>query len=103
VLWVGEIEWDYEQPGALGWLEREEQYRILLTIECHRPGDTQVDANHRVRDIMHAVETLMRQRNPLGIPNTQSVGIAPQLLGEGADSDGRGAILVTSILVRVRK
>lgn len=103
LVWVGEIEWDYEEPATLGNLQREEQYRILLTIEIHRPGDNQRESNLRAKEIMERVETLLRQRNPLGIPNIISVGLVPQLLGEGSDADGRGAILVTSVQVRARK
>lgn len=102
-VWLGEIEWEYEKPAQMGNLSRTEEYKILLTIEVHRPGDTQREANLRVEALMQTVEGLLRQRNPLGIPNTESIGIEPQLLGEGRDADGRGAILVTAVRVRVRK
>lgn len=103
LIWVGEIEWDFETPEALGNLSRDEQYRILLTVEVHNSGSTQEEANARVEQLFHEVELLLRQKNPLNIPNTISVGIDPQLLGEGQDTNGRGAILVSSVLVHVRK
>lgn len=103
VIWLGEIDWVSETADALGAMSRVEEYLIILTIEVHRPGDTQEEANARIEELMTAVEGLLRARNPLSIPNTQSCGIEPKLLGEGRDADGRGAILVTNIRVRVRK
>jgi hypothetical protein len=102
LVWVGEIEWDDEEPFALGAMKRDETYRILVTFESHWPGDNQQEANHRVRDKMQALETLLRQRNPLNLPNVMSTGIVPQLLGEGQDPEGRGALLVCSVRVQAR-
>jgi hypothetical protein len=103
VVWVGEIEWDDESPESLGNFKRDETYRILVTIEVHRPGDTQREANTRAKELLQTLEGLLRQANPLGIANPISVGIVPQLLGEGQDAEGRGAILVSSVRVVARK
>lgn len=103
VVWVGEIEWDSEEAEALGAFKRDETYRILVTIEVHRPGDTQREANLRAKELMQTIEGLLRSANPLGITNPISTGIVPQLLGEGQDAEGRGAILVTSVRVVARK
>lgn len=102
LAWVGEIEWEYDRPESVGNMSRDEEYKILLTFEVHRPGDTQREANLRVEEMMQATQGLLRQRNPLGIPNVLSIGIEPRLLGEGQDADGRGAILVTSVRIRAR-
>lgn len=102
VVWLGEIDWLSETGDSLGALHRVEEYEIVLTVEVHRPGDTQEEANARIEILFQAVETLLRQRNPLGLPNIQSCGIKPKLLGEGRDADGRGAILVSKIRVRAR-
>ena len=102
VVWLGEVDWLDETDESLGAMHRVEEYEIVLTVEVHRPGDTQEEANARTEELFQAVEGLLRQRNPLGLPNIQSCGIKPKVLGEGRDADGRGAILVSKIRVRAR-
>jgi len=102
VVWLGEVDWIDETAVSLGAMKRVEEYEIVLTVEVHRPGDTQEEANARIKSMFQAVEALLRQRNPLGLPDIESCGIKPKIWGEGRDADGRGAILVSKIRVRAR-
>lgn len=102
VVWIGEIEWDYEVGVGIGYQRRDEQFRIMITIESHVPGDTQEQANARVETRMQALEALLRNPRALGL-SIMEHELKPQLLGEGADSEGRGAILVLSLQVKARK
>lgn len=105
-IWIGEIEWDSDEPESLGNRASNEVYRIILTVESHVPADTQREANARVKVKMHAVQNaLVANANPLSIPNVISTRLEPQFLGEGNNSagSGRGAILVLSVRVEARK
>jgi hypothetical protein len=106
VLWVGEIEWESEEYPLSG-PTREETYRIAVTMESHNPGDTQQDANGNVKTMLQSFESLLRisqaNRNPLSLTGIVSTEVIPQLLGEGQDSDGRGAIVVVLVKVKARK
>lgn len=101
-IWVGEIAWDGEDGAAVGFLRRDETYRIVMTVESHCPGDDQPTANGRVRDRVAIVEELLRDPRALGVPGIYECGIVPQLLGEGSDPGGRGAIYVTAVRIRAR-
>lgn len=101
-IWVGEIAWDGEDGAALGSLRRDETYRIVMTVEAHVPGDDQPAANERVRARVAVVEELVRNPRSLGVPGIYECGIVPQLLGEGSDPGGRGAIYVTAVRIRAR-
>lgn len=103
LVWVGEIEWESEESVAMGNLRRDEIFRIVVTIEEHWPGDSQIDANARAETHLQALEALIRPKNALGISGPISVGLVPQLLGEGQDTQGRGALLVTVVRVHARK
>lgn len=102
VIWVGEITWEDEVGAALGAFRRDETYRITLTVESHFPGDDQETANARVRDRAGAVEELLKDPRALSVPGVYECGIIPQMLGEGSDPAGRGAIFVTFVRVRAR-
>lgn len=99
---VGEIEWSDEVAIALGYSRRDEFFQIMITIESHTPGDTQKQANERVRDRMKVIEAMVRIPTWSGLPITWSE-LKPRLLGEGPDDGGRGAILVLSLNVVARK
>lgn len=102
VIWVGEITWEEETGAALGRLRRDEAYRITLTVESHFPGDDQEAANARVRDRVASIEETLRDPRALNVPGVYECGIVPQMLGEGSDPGGRGAIFVTFVRVRAR-
>ena len=102
VIWVGEVTWEDEDGAALGFLRRDETYRIMLTVESHVPGDDQEMANDRVLARATAVEGILKDPRVLGVPGIYEVGIVPQLLGEGADPTGRGAIFVVAVRIRAR-
>lgn len=102
VIWTGEVAWEEADGAAIGFLRRNETYGILLTVESHFPGDTQEDANGRVRDRVATLVELLRDPRALGVPGIIEMGIVPQLLGEGADDGGRGAIYVVSVRIRAR-
>ncbi len=106
-VWVGEIEWDSDEPIALGYTAspgHNEIYRIIVTFESHVPDDTQLDANNRVKTKLYALQQAFRaSNNPLTLPNPISVRIEPQFLGEGQNQDaGRGAIMVVTVRVEAR-
>lgn len=102
VIWVGEITWDESDGAAIGFLRRDETYHIMLTVESHLPGDDQVAANERVAARLATVTELLRNPRALDVPGIYECGVIPQLLGEGADPDGRGAIFVSSVRIRAR-
>lgn len=101
-IWVGEIEWDDEVSVGLGQSRRDEFFRIMLTIECVFPGDTQKEANYRARDLMKVVEAMVRNPRWSGLSVVESE-LKPQLLGEGPGDNGRAAMLIMSLHVRARK
>ena len=74
VIWIGEIEWDSEEPAALGALRRVEEFRIMIGIEVHLPGDDQKEVNDRLEVLITKVEELLRgfeiisPRTDLGAP-----------------------------------
>jgi hypothetical protein len=103
VIWIGEIEWDSEQPSALGALKRVEEFRIMLGIEVHIPGGTQKEVNDRLEVLITKVEELLRAANPLSLTGIEHCGIVPTLLAEGQDADGRGAIFLAAVRIRHRK
>jgi hypothetical protein len=102
VIWVGEITWDDANGDAIGFMRRNETYSILLTVESHMPGDDQETANNRVRDRVATLVEVLRDPRALGVPGITECGIIPQLLGEGADPGGRGAIYVVAVRIRAR-
>lgn len=102
VIWVGEVAWEDANGDAIGMLRRNETYSILLTVESHTPGDTQEEANARVADRVSTLVELLRDPRVLGVPGVIECGIVPQMLGEGADPDGRGAIYVTAVRIKAR-
>jgi hypothetical protein len=102
VIWVGEITWDDANGDAVGFMRRNETYSILLTVESHMPGDDQETANNRVRDRVATLVEVLRDPRALGVPGITECGIIPQLLGEGADPGGRGAIYVVAVRIRAR-
>lgn len=99
---VGEIEWSDELGTGLGFNRRDEYFQIMITIESHVGGDTQKQANERVRDRMKVIEAMVRVPTWSGLPIVWSE-LKPRLLGEGPDDGGRGAILVLSLNVMARK
>lgn len=102
VVWVGEIAWDDANGDAVGFLRRNETYSILLTVESHFPGDDQETANGRVEARVATLVELLRDPRALGVAGITECGIVPQMLGEGADPDGRGAIYVVGVRIRAR-
>lgn len=102
VVWIGETTWEETSGAAIGFNRRDETYEIIMTIESHMPGDDQTAANHRVRDRMATIVELLRDPRSLGVAGVYEVGVIPQMLGEGSDPGGRGAILVTSVRIRAR-
>jgi len=102
LIWVGEITWDSTDGAAMGYMRQDETYHIMLTIESHVPGDDQIAANTRVSDRLATVTELLRDPRALGVPGIYECGMNPQLLGEGADPDGRGAMLIVSVRIRAR-
>lgn len=102
VIWVGEIAWDDANGEAIGFLRRNETYSILLTVEAHMPGDDQETANGRVQTRVGTLVELLRDPRALGVPGITECGIVPQMLGEGADPGGRGAIYVVGVRIRAR-
>jgi hypothetical protein len=102
VIWAGEIAWDEANGEAIGFMRRNETYNILLTVESHTPGDTQEDANGRVSARVATLVELLRDPRALGVPGIIECGIIPQMLGEGADPAGRGAIYVVAVRIKAR-
>lgn len=102
VVWVGEITWDSSDGAALGFMRRDETYQIMLTIESHMPGDDQQAANERVAARMATVTELLRDPRALQVQGIYECGIVPQMLGEGADPGGRGAMYVVGVRIRAR-
>lgn len=102
VIWVGEIMWDDTDGSAIGFLRRDETYHIMLTVESHMPGDDQEAANARVSSRVATLVNLLRDPRALGVAGIYECGIVPQMLGEGADPDGRGAMFVVSVKIRAR-
>ena len=103
VIWIGEIRWIEEGDASLGSLSREETFDIVVTVEVHIPGFTQKQANERVKVLMGYLEETVRHPGWSGIPNVRSPGLRPQYLGEGADAEGRGAVMVNLLRVTARK
>lgn len=99
---VGEIQWDSEDDVTLGNHRRDERFYIVLVLHSHVPGDTQPEANARIESLMQAVEASIRDPRWSGIANVISSGFVPQYLAEGADAEGRGAILLSRIYVAAR-
>jgi len=99
---VGEIVWDFERPITIGNRKRDEEYSIPLLIQSHVPGDTQKDANNRVKAVMQAMENIFRNERWSGVAGVWSSGIVPQQLAEGTDAEGRGAILLLRLYVTAR-
>lgn len=102
VIWVGEIAWDATDGATLGYLRRDETYQIMMTVESHVPGDDQAAANGRVASRMSTIVELLRDPRSLGVPGIYECGIVPQMLGEGADPGGRGAMYVVGVKIRAR-
>lgn len=101
-IWIGEITWDESDGAALGFMRRNETYQIMMTVESHMPGDDQAAANARVAGRYSTIVELLRDPRALGVPGIIECGIVPQLLGEGADPGGRGAMYVTAVKIRAR-
>lgn len=101
-IWVGEITWDDANGAAIGFLRRDETYQIMMTVESHMPGDAQIDANNRVAGRVSTIVELLRDPRALGVAGIYECGIVPQMLGEGADPGGRGAMYVTAVKIRAR-
>lgn len=102
VIWVGEVVWEDTDGAAIGFLRRDETYRIMLTVEAHVPGDDQPAANERVAGRVASIVELLRDPRALGVPGIYECGIVPQMLGEGADPGGRGAMYVVGVKIRAR-
>jgi hypothetical protein len=102
VIWVGEITWDDANGDAIGFLRRDETYQIMLTVESHMPGDDQETANGRVSARVATLVELLRNPRALGVQGIYECGIVPQMLGEGADPGGRGALYVVGVKIRAR-
>jgi len=102
MIWVGEIEWDDEISIALGAQRRDEFFRIMITIESVTEGDTQEEANARVKAVMQVIEGLVRDPRWSGLPLTQSQ-IKPQMLGEAPGNTAYAAMLILSLQVQARK
>lgn len=102
VIWVGEVTWENTDGAALGYLRRDETYQIMMTIESHMPGDDQAAANERVSGRMATIVELLRDPRALGVPGIYECGIVPQMLGEGADPGGRGALYIVGVKIRAR-
>lgn len=102
VIWVGEITWEESNGAAIGFLRRDETYQIMMTVESHMPGDDQASANDRVASRVATIVELLRDPRALGVAGIYECGIVPQLLGEGADPGGRGAMYVTAVKIRAR-
>jgi hypothetical protein len=103
VVWIGEIQWDYERPASLGNLKREESYDIVLTIQVSEPGFSQQEANAAVETLLQAVEVILKDPHWTAVPGIVSSGIVPRLLNEGTTDTGRAAILITTVQVTARK
>lgn len=101
-VWVGEITWTGEVGASLGNFRRDENYQIMLTVESHTPGDTQAEANERVHARLSIIEELLRDPRFLAVPGIYECGIIPQLLGEGTDPAGRGALFIVAVSIRAR-
>lgn len=99
---TGEIMWDDEAAIALGGNRRDEFFRISIEIEVTHPGDTQKEANDRVKALMQAFEAMVRNPRWSGLPLTDSQ-LKPQLHEEYPTDNGRGAILVLFLVVQARK
>lgn len=102
VIWVGEITWDTTDGAAVGFLRRDETYQIMMTFESHMPGDDQPMANERVSGRVATVTELLRDPRALNVPGIYECAIVPQMLGEGADPGGRGAMYVVGVKIRAR-
>lgn len=102
VIWVGEIIWDDTNGAALGFMRRDETYQIMMTVESHVPGDDQASANARVAGRVATIVELLRDPRALGVAGIYECGILPQMLGEGADPGGRGAVYVVAVRIRAR-
>jgi hypothetical protein len=102
VIWVGETTWEDSNGAAIGYLRRDETYQMMLTVESHMPGDDQASANNRVASRVATIVELLRDPRSLGVAGIYECGIVPQLLGEGADPGGRGAMYVTAVKIRAR-
>lgn len=102
LIWIGEITWDSTDGAAVGFLRRDENYQIMMTVESHMPGDDQASANERVSGRMATIVELLRDPRALGVPGIYECGIVPQMLGEGADPGGRGALYIVGVKIRAR-
>lgn len=102
VVWVGEITWDDANGAAIGFQRRDETYQIMMAVESHVPGDDQEAANTRVAGHVATLVELLRDPRALGVPGIIECGIVPQMLGEGADPGGRGAMYVIGVRIRAR-
>lgn len=99
---IGEIEWDDELSVGLGMSRRDEYFRILIVVESFELGDTQQEANNRVKAVMQRIETLVRNPRWSGLPVLMTE-LKPQLLSEGPGDEGRAAIQIMSLHVQARK
>jgi len=102
VIWVGEITWSDSDGAAIGYMRRDESYQMMMAVESHMPGDDQEAANQRVADRVATIVELLRDPRALGVPGIYECGIVPQMLGEGADPGGRGAMYVVGVQIRAR-
>lgn len=107
LIWFGEIIWEDERAVLAGNQtgSREEEFNVRYGIEAHMGDDTQTAANNRVRDVQQQLEIMLVDQRVLaedGI-RIRQVDIRPLGLGEGADADGRAAVLAAQVHVIVRK
>lgn len=104
---IGEIVWDYDKPASMGNasnLSRTESYSIMILLESHVPGDTQVQANANLKALVDEIEALLKDARSLEIANIITQGFEPEYSAEGQDgTESRGAIMLGRVHITARK
>lgn len=105
-IWVGDAHFLKTEPVTLGNGRIQEEYRVAVVIEIHRPADTQQEANAAAHSIYNQMQEWLRigpgNPNPLNIPNLITLTLTPTALGEAPNDRGTGRACVFVCELRVK-
>lgn len=107
-VWVGDAHFLKTEPATIGNGRIQEQYRVAIVIEVHRPSDTQEEANDVAQNIYNHIQEWLRvgpgNPNPLEIPGLVSLMVTPTALGEAPNDKfvGRACVFICELRVKAR-
>lgn len=107
-VWVGDAHFLKTTPATLGNGRIQEEYRVAIVIEMHRPADTQEEANAGAQNIYSHLQEWVRygpaNPNPLNLPGVITVMLTPTALGEAPNPQmtGRACVFVCELRVKAR-